>query len=239
MPADAVLGERRPAQPNHLAAECQDRFLPRLHVGERSRDDVRVQVSVGDVSPDRGVEAATFEFLVVQGHQGRERLERHDHVRRGLGDARVDVVLRAPHARIDGRRHFLPQCDELRRASVIAGHGNLDRIEHASLVHHPAEARQPRVGRRRFARAADLVEGVGRGGARQQLQRDQERNRGIRRNSNPEPAVGAVLSEQGESTPVHVLDGRHIEAVRVPRAPGLGGRIAQPRDDAERRSVDR
>src|SRR4051812_31445722 len=44
VPADAVLRERRTAQPDDLASERDNRRLPRLDIVERSRNDVRVEV---------------------------------------------------------------------------------------------------------------------------------------------------------------------------------------------------
>ena len=96
-------------------------------------------------------------------------LERHDHVGRGLVDARVEPF-RAPDARVDAGRHRLAQRQQLVSARGVAGNGDLDAIEHAGVVQRAAETHERRVGRAGLARAPDLVEGARRRRRRRQLE---------------------------------------------------------------------
>ena len=95
-----------------------------------------------------------------------EPIERHDHVGRGLLDARVDVALRPADPLVDRRRHRLAHRQQLRHPARVARHRDLD----ASSTPASASRRQNRHQRRvrrdpRSRRAADLVERLRRVGA--------------------------------------------------------------------------
>ena len=213
VPADAVLGERRSAEPDHLAAERQDRGLARLDVGHRSRDDVRVQVAVGDVSP-HGVQAAPRELLVVERQQLREPVERDDHVRRGLVDSRVDGV-RAAHALVHGGRHRFAQQPQLVGAPPIPRYRDLDVVQHGSLGERAAEPHDRRVGRVRIARESDLRKGVFGARVRTQFERHEERHDRVGGPGDAGGGIDAVLAQQLQAPLIHVLDGRDVEAARA------------------------
>ena len=59
-----VLGERRAAHGDGRAADHQHRLAARLDVGELPRDDIRVNVAVGDVPPHGAVQPTPRELLV-------------------------------------------------------------------------------------------------------------------------------------------------------------------------------
>src|SRR5262245_2249223 len=80
VPADAVLGERRPALPNRLPAGGENRGPASFHFRERARQNVRVQIAVGDMAPDGRVETAALEFALVAAKQRVDTIEGDDHV---------------------------------------------------------------------------------------------------------------------------------------------------------------
>ena len=63
--SDAVLRQRSAAKSQNLTPEFQHRQLSRFDISGRPRDDVRMQIAVGDVSPHSGIEPSALEFLLV------------------------------------------------------------------------------------------------------------------------------------------------------------------------------
>ena len=239
--SDAVLGERRAAQPNHLAAERENRLLARLDVGHRSRDDVRdagcrPRCVPTRRRPDRG--AGT-----------RRRRSRSSSSNRSNGTIMSAAVFSMrgsiacfarPTRAFTAGGHRLAQRQQLRRPRAIAGHGDLHVVEHAGLVQHPAEADQRRVRRARFARAADLVERLRRGRRRAAARASPAAPSPRRPESlTPCSAIDAVLSQQRQAPRVHVLDRRDVQPARIVRPPRLARRVAQPPHQRERRRAIR
>ncbi len=72
-----------------------------------------MQIAVGDVAPDRGVQPPPHELVIVHDHQLLEPLERDDHIGRGFRNLGVDRLLGSTDPSVDRRRHCLPHAEQL------------------------------------------------------------------------------------------------------------------------------
>ena len=188
------------------------------------------------MSPDRRIQTAAAKLLIVDPQELVEPLERDDHVRRGLRNARIHPLLRAADTRVDAGRHRFTQRQQLTLAPAIARHRDLHPVQHTGFVQRAAETDQRCVRGARFPRPADLVERPGGGHFRRQLQRDKQRHRRAVRDRHAVRAIGEILAQDRQTSRVHMLDRGDVEAVRILLAPRVASRLAEPGHEADRRA---
>ena len=209
--ADAMLGERAAAEPCHLAAELEDRgSCPCSHVVVASRDHVRMDVAVGDVSPDRVIEPARLEPAPIDAIISAKRSNGTIMSAAVFAMRAIDGPLRLADALIHAGGHRLANARSARSiAPVIAGQRELCRLQDAEPLEQAAErgAMSPVPPDCRPTRSPDIV-ARSRCHVRRQLQLHEQRDRVPSREGHVVAQRPRRPPQHGNAASVHVLDCR-------------------------------
>ena len=194
-----MFRQRRAAHGEDLVRHLEDRLGTCLHVAQRVRHDVRMEVAVGDVSPDRIAQSARFERAAIERDRCLECVEGDDHVAGRLVHAGVHACLHAGDVAVDACGHGLAQLEHPRHRTVIARHRQHRILRDAARVEHVRERGERRI----------IITGY--------FDLHQHEDRALGGSCDARPGEGLIRHER-ERACVHELHRGHVERpVAAPR----------------------
>src|SRR5262245_26219710 len=189
-----MFGEWRSPESNGLPTRSQHGLFAKCDVFERAWDEVGMAVAVGDVTPDGNVEPGLAEVVGATLVKLFEAIEGDHSIACDFLDPRVDRPPGLGYTLIDCEWNRLANSEELAGPCQLTRQRQLHALDLCMLSEQRRQCRKGRLELHAHASATERVERLLRAEARRELNGEEQRELGVRRQHDALPSIHSVLA---------------------------------------------